>query len=145
MACLAVGTGGVLVPPVDHAWAAEDEVLVLDPVTVTARKRAESAADVPISLSVMDGDELDSAGIDTVFDTMKLVPNLSATTSGPSRFSTFIIRGGGAVPDPLQGPGGRHPAPVGGGLASGVGALGDFGRPGRRRPSCRSRRCWPVC
>ncbi|SDE65180.1 iron complex outermembrane recepter protein [Rhodospira trueperi] len=97
MAWVGVGTGVLLGTPVTSAHAEELQALVLEPVTVTARKRAESASDVPISLSVMDGDDLDEAGVETVFDTMKLVPNLSATTSGPARFSTFIIRGGGAV------------------------------------------------
>lgn len=49
---------------------------VLEEVIVTAQKRAESLQDVPISVSAMQGDKLQSAGIPNLQALSDHVPNL---------------------------------------------------------------------
>src|SRR5690606_33677751 len=44
------------------AQAAQSEVVQLDEIVVTARRRTERAQDVPIALSVLDGDDVEAFG-----------------------------------------------------------------------------------
>ena len=74
-----------------------DEVLHLDPIMVTARKRIEDPQEVPISMTVKGADELDKSGIRSTGDLIRVAPNLSVMDTGIPKTSSFIIRGGGAM------------------------------------------------
>jgi iron complex outermembrane receptor protein len=63
-------------------------------VTVTAQKRPERAQDVPISLTVLDSQQIQDAGIRTVQDIANRTPNFSAFSSNTARVFTFYsVRG----------------------------------------------------
>jgi iron complex outermembrane receptor protein len=49
---------------------------MLEEITVTARKRAESIVDVPISITAVSGDALERSGATSLVDVAKAVPNL---------------------------------------------------------------------
>ena len=57
-----------------NAYAAE-----LEEIIVTAQKRAESLQDVPISMSALDGQKIEEAGIHSFQELTGYVPNLSIT------------------------------------------------------------------
>jgi iron complex outermembrane recepter protein len=65
----------------------------LEEVIVTARKRAESLQDAPLSVSALTGESLRDAGIANLADITELVPNL--VISRPSRDANIYIRGVG--------------------------------------------------
>lgn len=63
-------------------------------IIVTARRRAEDASKVPISISALSTEQLDRAGIVNVQDVAKIAPGLAVTTSPGGKGSPFIaIRG----------------------------------------------------
>ena len=76
------------------AGAAEE---TLDEVVVSARKRAEIAQDVPISLSEISGVELRDRGMTRVQDIVRTMPNIS-TDILSSRQASIAIRGLGRNP-----------------------------------------------
>jgi iron complex outermembrane receptor protein len=65
-------------------------------VVVTARHTAEREEDVPISMSVLSGDQLDQNGSYTLYDLQHSVPGLVAYDSNP-RNSSIGIRGLGVT------------------------------------------------
>ena len=87
-------TGGVLmlsvVVPVS-AVAQELGQLILEEIIVTAQKRVETLQDVPISVSVLDANVLNDAGLDKIEDIQAYVPNLQMTESGIS--TQMYVRG----------------------------------------------------
>ena len=56
--------------------------LMLEEVVVTAQKRVESLADVPISVNVVSGDKIFESGITNLKDLSDFVPNLSMNQTG---------------------------------------------------------------
>lgn len=64
-------------------------------IVVTARRRSETAQDVPIAISVVGGDQIDSTGSFNVGRLQQLAPTLQFYTSNP-RNSAVNIRGIGA-------------------------------------------------
>lgn len=68
--------------------------LVLEEVRVTAQKRSQSAQDVPISLSVVDEQDLAQNNIFTFKDALKLTPGIGGDTSSATTAS-ITIRGVG--------------------------------------------------
>ena len=68
----------------------------LHQVVVTARRKDESAQDVPISLTVLDGNDLAKAGLMTPQDFQERVPGLVFTSANP-RNSSYTIRGLGST------------------------------------------------
>lgn len=60
----------------------------LDTVTVTADKRAENIQNVPASISVMTGDQVETYGIDSSTDIFNRTPNLHVVQLGPKATST---------------------------------------------------------
>ncbi|MFT4046236.1 MAG: TonB-dependent receptor [Solimonas sp.] len=84
-------------PPVPDAAAASDDAQQgLQEVVVTARRRTESAQDVPISMTVLDGDALDQAGLVRPQDIQYRVPNLVVSVPN-TRLSSYTIRGLGST------------------------------------------------
>lgn len=69
--------------------------LVLDEVKVSARHREESAQQVPIALSVLDGGQLNDAGIYRTEDMQQRVPSLLVSVPN-ARYTSYGIRGLGS-------------------------------------------------
>ena len=76
--------------------AAEDESLV-EKITVTAQKRVEKLSEVPISVSVLREDQIDSAFANNVESLQSLVPSLSFRKGNTTRNSALTIRGIGTI------------------------------------------------
>ncbi|MEO1433412.1 MAG: AMIN domain-containing protein, partial [Cyanobacteria bacterium J06633_8] len=69
----------------------EEDVIEL---IVTAQKRAENLQDVPISITVLDRDQLESGDVQSFEEVAKNTPNFSVFGSGTNRLSTFYsVRG----------------------------------------------------
>jgi iron complex outermembrane recepter protein len=64
----------------------------LDEIIVTAQKRKERLQDVPISISVLGGGELDKSSLVSVTDALELVPGVSATVQGQGH-TQLTVRG----------------------------------------------------
>src|SRR3954451_25278464 len=62
-------------------------------VVITAQKRKEDIRDVPLSVSVLSGEQLQQQQISTVEDLTRNVPNISFTTQGGPGLGTVEIRG----------------------------------------------------
>ena len=69
--------------------AASADAADLDEVIVTAQKRAESVLDVPISMSVVQGEKLAALGITDFNDMQTLVPNFTITPT-PANSYVFV-------------------------------------------------------
>src|ERR1700691_2148902 len=68
----------------------------LDEIVVTATLRSTSAAELPQSVTVLDGDPLRTAGVQHFEDVLGLVPDLN-WAAGTSRPRFFQLRGIGEV------------------------------------------------
>ncbi|MCJ1960925.1 TonB-dependent receptor plug domain-containing protein, partial [Novosphingobium mangrovi (ex Hu et al. 2023)] len=81
--------------------AAEDEAATRTPgvITVTARKRSESALDVPVAISAYSGEDLNALNVQTVEELTAITPgmNLNNSIAGSARSdrsqTALIIRG----------------------------------------------------
>ncbi len=67
---------------------------VLEEIIVTARKRTESLQDVPVSVSVLDGDKVTESGITKVEELVVYVPNVSMSETGIG--TNLYVRGIGS-------------------------------------------------
>ena len=79
--------------------AASASPAVIDEMVVTARKRAETLSDVPMSITAISGDQIESQGIVNVADLYGGVPGLyfSSSVATPVKDYIFlVIRGVGA-------------------------------------------------
>lgn len=65
-------------------------------IIVTAQKRAESAQQVPISLTALNVASLDNAAIDNVLDLPRIAPSFSATRASQAANTRLSIRGIGS-------------------------------------------------
>jgi iron complex outermembrane receptor protein len=81
--------------PADAMTGASD----LSDITVTARKRAEKAIDIPAAITVIGGDTLAARGAPNLHDLDKLVPSVTITNFGAGNISeaTVFIRGIGTA------------------------------------------------
>ncbi|MDE0875835.1 MAG: TonB-dependent receptor [Porticoccaceae bacterium] len=75
----------------------------LEEIIVTARQRAESSQDVPMTIQALSGDDIQKQGITTLEDFSRFVGNLSVQTTAPGQ-NTIVFRGvsdgGGFLVDP---------------------------------------------
>lgn len=78
---------------VSESAANRDANLAVQEVVVTARKREESARDVPISITAFTGESLDRMGIESIYDIAKVTPGLSFNQSYGRMFDRPVIRG----------------------------------------------------
>jgi outer membrane receptor protein involved in Fe transport len=62
-------------------------------VVITAQKRKEDIRDVPLSVSVLSGEQLQAQQINTVEDLTRNIPNISFSTQGGPGLGTVEIRG----------------------------------------------------
>nr|WP_136251272.1 TonB-dependent receptor [Ningiella ruwaisensis] len=73
---------------------ASKETKILDVIQVTARKRAENATDVPMSINAFSASTLEAAGINNASDLVQITPGLTYAKS-PTNTPIFTIRGVG--------------------------------------------------
>jgi len=86
LACVA-GTGTAA------AAAADADAPALEEIVVTAQKTSESLSKVPISISVMTGQDLANDGVRSYEDLARALPNVSFTDFGGAGQSNIEIRG----------------------------------------------------
>ena len=72
--------------------SAEEQTRGLEEVIVTATKRAESTQDIPVSVSALQGDDLEELRISNFDDYIKHLPNVVMMGTGPGQ-SEIYIRG----------------------------------------------------
>lgn len=93
------------VPALAAAGAdATAETPVLDEIVVTAQKREQRIQDVPISLSVMGGADLDKSSIQSVSDALGMVPGVAVNVTGQGGETKLTIRGVTAAGSLFAGP-----------------------------------------
>ncbi len=73
-------------PAADEAGSSGD-------IVVTARRRAESLNDVPLSITAISGDQLNQAGVQNLRDIAQLTPGLIVIDAGSQFYTTPTIRG----------------------------------------------------
>ena len=67
-----------------------------DEIIVTAQRRAEAATDVPVALTVLGTDELQTLQVEDTLDLQAFVPNLNlATNTGTANAARIFLRGVG--------------------------------------------------
>lgn len=91
---------GLCLPLSNHAYAQQGGSLALEEVVVTAQRRVEMVTDVPIAMTVVSGEDLARAGIDSSRELGLVVPGLHLTEQGS--FAQPKIRGVGTS---IVGPG----------------------------------------
>src|SRR5947207_8993963 len=64
----------------------------IEEVIVTAQRRTESVQDVPITIQALTSDTLTQLNVSTFEDSLKFLPNVNITGSGPGQ-DNVIIRG----------------------------------------------------
>lgn len=89
---LMASVAGIASIPLAHAQDASDNEIGIEPIVITAQKRAEPLQDVPISVSVLGGDRLEASGIADIKDIARSVPGMSFDNALPGR-SHVSIRG----------------------------------------------------
>src|SRR6186713_644525 len=77
-----------LVSVSDSSLAAENEVVGVEEIVVTARKHAESLADVPISLTAVSAEQINKLGATSLANLNTVIPNASIAPNG-----SVVIRG----------------------------------------------------
>ncbi len=73
--------------------AQAQEMIVLEEIIVTAQRRIENPMDVPLSITAISGDALERAGVGTVDQAMRLIPNVSLDNNNSLRSGRISIRG----------------------------------------------------
>jgi len=81
----------------DPETTAGQTPLVLDPVTVTARRAQEDVRDIPFSVTVVNGEEIEDRGMLSPEDLLRDTPGVSVNTSGGANVSSIYIRGTGPL------------------------------------------------
>ncbi|WCP14005.1 Vitamin B12 transporter BtuB [Sphingobium sp. AntQ-1] len=86
--------------------AAEQSAIGMDDMTrdivVTARRKAESAQTVPVSITAVGGEDIQKLGLQTTADLQRLVPGVILNGAGSMSNTTYTIRGQGKA---VTGPG----------------------------------------
>lgn len=70
---------------------------MIEEIIVTAQKREENAADVPIAISVLGGQQIDSSFLSNMEELQALVPSVSFRTGNTTRNSALTVRGIGTI------------------------------------------------
>ena len=79
------------------AMAQEKPTSMLEEVVVTARKRSESAMDVPVSISALSEDQLQAAGVFSIDGLFALIPGVQNNADGSRIANKPAIRGVGST------------------------------------------------
>ena len=95
--CFAVLDANVAVAQLagDDAKVAVDENAII----VTAQKREENVIDVPISISVVSGKDLERSGINDFHDLSRIAPGFTSEEYGDARAGRMTIRGVASLQD----------------------------------------------
>lgn len=89
--------------PLSNVVGAQDNIMVLEEVVVTAQRRSQNLQDVPIAVSALSGDELSLRGMSDISELAQSVPSLTLEPSRATNTTiTAFIRGVGQQ-DPLAG------------------------------------------
>ncbi len=92
--CSTLALTSVLIPSLASAQTADKpEMNTLEEVIVTARRRDESLANVPIAISAMNADQLQQQQIHTDADLQVAVPGLTIRQTQGNNSLTYSIRG----------------------------------------------------
>jgi iron complex outermembrane receptor protein len=76
--------------------------VLMDEITVSARRRTERLLDQPMSISAMTAEQMQVLGVVTVDEVSKYVPNVTLTSDDRANNTRVVIRGiGGGFPDPV--------------------------------------------
>jgi len=86
------------------ATEATAEPAGLEEIVVTAQKREQRLQDVPISMSVTTGADLDKSSIQSVSDALGLIPGVAVNVNGQGGESKLTIRGVSAAGALFAGP-----------------------------------------
>ncbi len=70
---------------------------LIEEITVTAQKREENVQDVPIAISVLGRDQIDTSFANNLEELQALVPSVSFRTGNTTRNSALTIRGIGTI------------------------------------------------
>jgi iron complex outermembrane receptor protein len=89
--CVALGVNA------QEAAVEPDENSLLEKITVTAQKRVEKLSEVPVAVSVLRSDQIDSAFANNVESLQALVPSVSFRKGNTTRNSALTIRGIGTI------------------------------------------------
>ncbi len=82
---------------------ADDDMLMLEEIVVTAQKREQNLQDVPVAITAIQGDSMAAMGVTDISDLQAHIPNISTYPArGTSSTLTAYIRGIGQS-DPLFG------------------------------------------
>jgi iron complex outermembrane recepter protein len=98
---LAVALSGLAAPALvmtPWARAVAQEVTTLEEVVVTATRRTESVQDVPINITALNGDALESQGISSLAGIMRGVPGFFVVNQGARTANRVVARGLNATP-----------------------------------------------
>lgn len=76
---------------------AVDEDSMLEKITVTAQKRVEKLSEVPVAVSVLRSEQIDSAFANNVENLQALVPSVSFRKGNTTRNSALTVRGIGTI------------------------------------------------
>ncbi len=72
---------------------AQENVLVIDEIVVTATKRAQSVQDVPVAVNAVDADTIEAMQIDEFTDLTRISPSLTVSQGDWDTNSGFNLRG----------------------------------------------------
>ena len=92
LCALIVGVAGVAYPSSQVLAAASDTSGVIEEIIVTSRRRAESAQDIPLSVTAFREADIERIAPQTIRDLDGLMPNvfIGMNTAGPSAGAIFI-------------------------------------------------------
>lgn len=92
---MTAAAGGLLLPGLAQAQDAAPQAALAgdDAIIVTAQKRAERVQDVPISISVVGGEQMQQSGGSQLLDYAAHVPGLQVDNGGSPGRSTLSLRG----------------------------------------------------
>lgn len=109
------------------AWAEETDSNLIEEIVVTAQKRNQALADIPMSVTVLGGEQLERQQADNFQDLVALIPGLSinSSTRGVTRITLRGLNTGG-VASTVGVYVGDVPFGSSSGLANGAILSGDF-------------------
>lgn len=95
-------SSGTAVAQEDEDAKSSSAELLLDEITVSARRREERLLDQPMSIAAITGAQMQVQGIYSIDQASKFVPNVTLTSDDRANNTRVIIRGiGGGFPDPV--------------------------------------------
>ncbi len=98
-----IGTATLIISSGQVAAQSASASVMLEEVTVTARRREERLMDMPLSISAFTDEQMQVQGIYSIDDVTQFVPNVTLTSHGRANNNRIIIRGiGGGFPDPVE-------------------------------------------